>query len=228
MAAIAGGIVALACAESLTPGDIVRDLDLVVPGIRGEHGATSFNYGDDQLAPDQPNPEPGALPPEFQQAPTIYDWHTEARFEGSRAAATASMNYFGSHASQTLNMVVRFNNVIVAQPQLTSSDSELWPWRRTLTTGGTVNTTKPCGQRLDASSQHKAWHQFPLVGAWTQWGYTDRPSQAESHQPPCQEEEGGPTGSGGGNVVYTCYCRDYYSYATEEWVHGGIVYCVEG
>jgi hypothetical protein len=185
----------------------------------------AFTFEDDQLPDAGPTPPSGEIPPEFQMAPSITRKETDAGFSSTEAWGQSNMTYFGSHARQVLNLALRFNNAQVANPSFKTEAADLFPNWRGLWTDGRVVTPNPCGHTLQATSEHSAWHQFPLVGSWSTWGNTTQSTTKSAQQPPCAPDE--PTaGGGGGPDFYVCYCLDYYNSATNQWEHGGIIYCV--
>jgi hypothetical protein len=224
-AALAVCVAQIACYDSIAPIPARRDLELLIPGV-GDRLRPLSDYTDDQILATPGTPSPEQVPPEFQQAPSIISRSTAVKFEGAQLGGAANMRYYASHASQTLTFSLRNSTAGFPTPTFESAASDLLPWVRDLRTEGRVVTLGDCGHLVNAGSSHRAWHQFPLVGSLLSWGQQSATSDASAQQPPCSDDPGA-GGGGGGTIIYTCYCQDYYSSATQSWVHGGIIYCLE-
>jgi hypothetical protein len=236
---IAAGVLTLACGEGIGPPSIVEDLDVVVPrldGARDEIKVTTVVRDRDRSPGISAIVQPidgssSTLPPEWQQAPTIYTRWTDAGFGTNAAWGQGFMHYFASHATQTVRLALRFNNSTVATTSGTSEHSSFFPWFRDLWTNASLSVGKSCGHAADASTQHTAWHQPPApLGGLAKWGMESAPSYKPATQSSCPREikrdtvaqtepgpgAGGPSAGGG---WYTCYY--YYEYYTDT---GEIVY----
>jgi hypothetical protein len=222
---IAAGLSQLACSEGTSPRAPTRDLELVLPGL----DRIRPSFVEEEPTSGGGSPPSQELPAEFQQAPSIFEYQTNAGFQGAEAWAQGFMRYYATHARQDVSITVRSTSgASVTPPPFKGAQSDLWPAERALSTNAGVVLDKSCGYSSNASTTHSAWHEFPLIGRWASWGHTDIPSRGAASQPPCGGDTGdGGGGGGGGTIVQVCYCRDYYSHATGEWVHGGIIYCLE-
>lgn len=233
----------LACAESVAPRMRGRDLEIIVPDL-GQRGVTerAMTRGVDAGGPqgqtdavymitdDGESVSDSDVPAEFETAPSILSSGTDAGFGADVAWGQAHMSYYGSHARQELTLLLRFNNSEIAKTSAVSEQSDWLPAVRSLWTDARLGLSKSCGHALDASSTHSAWHEWQLLfKGLLKWGLTTVPSGKPVSQPDCPPENdgGGGGGGGGGNIVYVCYCLDYFDSATGQWAHGGIIYCLE-
>jgi hypothetical protein len=251
---IGAGVVQLACGESISPPSLARDLDIIVPQL-GRAGletrvttvareqprspAASFD-----LTPiDEPSGGEGSgeIPPEWQPAPSILNYWTDAGFGTSSAWGQGFMHYFASHATQTVRLALRYNTNQVANTSATSEESAFLPWFRDLWTSTTVQVGKSCGHSADASTQHSAWHQPPApLGGLAKWGHQTVPSGKPAAQPPCPPETkkdtvtttepanpggGGGEGGAGGIQWYTCYYYYEYDINTGEILYSAFLGC---
>ncbi|MDQ3951307.1 MAG: hypothetical protein M3282_13320 [Gemmatimonadota bacterium] len=213
-----------------------RDLEIIVPdpdqqrlpNRKGDQTDAAY------LITDDGEPSSGEssseLQPEFQTAPSIFAYGTDAGFRDGVAWGQAYMSYFASHAKQVLTLSLRFNNSQIANTPAVSERGDWLPAYRSLWTDARLFVAKSCGHALDASTSHSAWHEWQvLFKGLLKWGLATTPSGDLASQSACPPESdgGGGGGGGGGSGVYVCYCLDYYSPTTGQWEHGGIIYCLE-
>jgi hypothetical protein len=250
---IGAGVVQLACGESISPPSLARDLDIIVPQL-GRAGletrvttvareqprspAASFD-----LTPiDEPSGGEGSgeIPPEWQPAPSILTYWTDAGFREGFAWGQGFMHYFASHATQTVRLALRYNGSQVANTSGTSEESAFLPWFRDLWTSTSVQVGKTCGHMADATTGHTAWHQPPApLGGLAKWGHQTASSGKGAAQSSCPPEVkadtvettepadpgGGAGGGAGGNGWYTCYYYVEYYVDTGEIIYSAFLGC---
>ena len=188
---LACGMVLLACADTTDPTapsavDSAGDPQLFVEG-----GGSA------------PSPEELAeMPSEFAMSPTILDYWTNVGFlpAESRTYGRGFMSYFATNAEQEVDLSLRFENNKVAETVAYGENSDWLPANRMLFTTAYLGVNGACGHLADATTNHKARHQF-IGGGWKffSWGNTGRSSADSAEQPECAPPPPPPPPSGGGN-----------------------------
>ncbi len=213
------GFIVLACADATDPAAPSDAASAEVPQFSSEGGAS-------------PSEEDFAsMPSEFRSAPSIISYSTDVQFLPAerRASAVARMRYLASNASQEVNISLRFDNGVIASNSAFGENSNWLPWDRELTTTAYVGVSGSCGHFAEATTGHKAWHQF-LVGGWKflSWGNQSRSSYDSDEQPACEPPPppppAPPGGGGGGGDEYEggCQlCQQWFyfidGYMVDEW-----------
>jgi hypothetical protein len=137
----------------------------------------------------EPTPEELAtLPPEFSEESTILAYDVEAGFsEGDGAFAEASMTYYATNAEQEATVTVRAGSTQIGTKTGRSVRHNFLPSTRTMHTIIGLPFAGACGHIADAKGQHKAWHQFFVVGwKFLTWGAKEEPSSNYARQRECE------------------------------------------
>ena len=160
------------------------------------------------------------MPSEFASRPAIHSYWTNVGFlpTESRAYGRGFMSYYATNAEQEVAFSLRFENSEIARTRAVGADSELWPGNRMLFTTAYLGVSGACGHLADATTNHKAWHQF-IVGGWKflSWGDTGRSSSHSDDQPACEPPPPPPPpppsggGNGGGEYEGGCeLCQQWF------------------
>ena len=200
---LATAVVQLGCGESIGPPRAApRDLDLHLPSLepsQPEARATTVARARQRppgisaiLTPDEGEGGEGGLdgtgeelPPEWQTAPSIYDYWTDSRISASAADARGFMLYWASHATQVVRLALRFEGRQIANTAAEGAQSDLFPWARELRTDVGIGVEKDCGHVADGSTVHHAWHEPPSpIGRLTRWGDDKKTSAESAAHPP--------------------------------------------
>lgn len=139
------------------------------------------------------------------EAPLINSWSTSVGFEGARIWARGDMNYWATDAEQTTSLAIsNTDGAMIGSDDATTSDSNLFPWTRDLTTRVGLTVSATCGLIANASSRHKAWQRVwsPLTGS-QEFQAVQKASDRGRQQPACENEGSAGGGGGGGGGGWT-------------------------
>jgi hypothetical protein len=186
---IACGLLALACADGTDPtAPGAASTDAPQLATEGETGPTEADFA--------------SMPAEFRTAASIYAYSTDVGFNpaAQRAYAVGHMTYLATNATQSVNLSLRFDDRVIASNEAVGENSDWLPAARVLYTTAYVGVSGACGHLAEATTTHRAWHQF-LVGGWKflSWSNNARSSYDSEEQSACEPPPPPPPPTSGGN-----------------------------
>jgi hypothetical protein len=147
---------------------------------------------------DVPLEDGDSMPQAFlNTAPLIQNTKLDSDFAPTFAYATATMQYFASHAKLEVSLKLKRGTDVIDSASGAASDDNLIPLSSTLYAPSNVSLSAKCGLRLDAKAQYSAWMAFPIpkTGTLFSWGHTSQSLSKPSAQPDCP-----PAPPGGGST----------------------------
>jgi len=127
------------------------------------------------------------IPPEFSTGPNIFKAWVDAGFYDDQGYGQAFMQYFANRARQTVEIKLRNKNGVVTTNLGVSEDAHLLPNVRSIFTTTSVAAPGSCGNIVDATSVHSAWHEIiTQSGGWLSWGRQTISNTKSVVQPACK------------------------------------------
>ena len=135
---------------------------------------------------------PEGAPPEFQQAPSIWDERTELGVAG-HWYAEGSMSFFANHASQATTLYLRKSTgeSIGATEPARAARAEFYPFIGHFVTRAVYPFTPTCGTSIQGVTTHHAYHEYGIGSVRQRWGDTQRTTQRPYSFEPCPIRNGG-------------------------------------
>lgn len=125
------------------------------------------------------------MPNEFRYGPGILRYWVDAGFAGSRAWASAGMDYFATDGTVTVLGTLFRNDRFITSSTGINSESNFLPANRSLTAYTSMGIGGSCGYMVNSHGRYEILNKFLLKSQWLKWGEAARSKDTTATQPPC-------------------------------------------